>query len=339
MTEAWREEIRHWASDAAQSFANQPGIVGVVIGGSIARGQEWRHSDLELGVLVEARRPDLPYFNIFRGRGVEAIQLVRSELETQIAQVAQGNLAPLEHWPIQLYACRVISDPSGALRRFKTVFDANLFLPQIVAGKLATSQEKINEHLSQARALLTLNRPRQAVTLARVAMNEAILGLHWAHNTLPRSQSRTDSRLHQLCRRHDRMAFYALYREVFGLANLRKAIKIHWPRVKQAALEIPRLWGGDSARDFFDFAVDGNFQWRQNAGILTVYRLYIPILGGAEKGIGEKLDDPAWAGANQEMLQFLGLAEIDAQAAAHLIACVETAQTIIRQDASASAAR
>lgn len=319
MTQAWRTELRAWARNCAVDFQRRDGIVGTAVGGSLARGQEWRHSDLELGVLVEERDPSLPYFNIFQGRGVEAIQLVRRELEEQVSRVEQGDLTPLQNWPIQLWTCRVISDPTGLLGRFKKQFDAHLFSPEVIKNKIAGQQKKIDHLLGEARGLLAENKPVTALVRARLAMNEAILAVHWAHNTLPRSQNRTDSRLHLLCRRQNILPFYALYRDVFSLADTTKAIKTYWPRVKEQALEITRLWGGDSARDFFIFAVDSNFAWRQNAGILTVYRLYIPILGAPEKGIAPKLDDPAWASQNQDMLRFLGLGQADRATVAELI--------------------
>jgi hypothetical protein len=325
MTETWRSELRAWAYDCAANFQRQPGILGVVIGGSIARGQEWQHSDLEMGILVEQFDPARPYFNIIGGRGVEAIQLVRPSLEEQVCRAERGDLSPVSEWPIQLYTCRIVSDPTGLLTRFQKQFDAGLFQPEIVAQKIALSRQHIEQHLGEARRLLAEQKPRAALAMAREAMNESILAVHWAHGVLPRSQNRTDSRLHRLCRQNDILPFYELYREVFALANLTDAIKTRWPRVKDAVLEITRLWG-DSARDFFNFAVDGNFQWRQNAGILTVYRLYVPIIGMAGpnpatsgQGIFTKLDDPEWASQNPDLLVFLGLDQADQAAVTALV--------------------
>lgn len=319
MVQEWRTEIRQWAAETAAGFARRPGVLGVVLGGSLARGQEWRHSDLELGILVEERDPNLPYFNIARERGVEAIQLVRRDLEEQVQLVEQGDLAPVQNWPIQLWAGRIVSDPSGLLARFQKQFHVHLFAPEVVRGKVAAARKKVEIHLVEARQLLSDGKPRLALAHTRLAMNEAILGVHWAHDTLPRSQNRTDSRLRQLCRRHGLMPFYDLYREVFALDDAEKAIKVSWPQVRQPVLEITRLWGGDSARDFFLFAVDSDFRWRQNAGILTVYRLYIPIIGGAEQGISSRLDDPQWTLQNYTLLHFLGLAHANTELVAEII--------------------
>jgi predicted nucleotidyltransferase len=306
MGQAWRNELRAWANQCAVEFQNRSGVLGVAIGGSLARGQEWHHSDLELGILVEEKDPNIPYFNVIGERGVEAIQLVRRELEEQVNQVDKSDLSPMIKWPIQLWKCRIVYDPSGILGRFQKQFDAGLFTPQVINEKITALREIIQHNLEAARGLLAQNKPVAALAQTRLAMNEAILAVHWAHRELPRSQNRTDSRLRLLCRKYDLLPFYMLYRDVFNLSDTAEVIKTAWPKVKDQVLEITRLWGGDSARDFFIKAVDSNFAWRQNAGILTVYRLYIPILGSPEQGITAKLDDSQWAGKNKDMMRFLG---------------------------------
>jgi hypothetical protein len=169
MVQAWRNELRAWADQCAAEYQNKDGVLGVAIGGSLARGQEWRHSDL----------------------------------------VEKGDLPFILKWPIQLWQCRIISDPTGNLFRFKLLLDALLFSPEVVK------------------------------------------------------------------------------------------------------LKITYLWCGDPARDSIIYAVDSNFTWRQNAGILTVYRLYIPIIGSPELAIIDRLDDPAWAEQNTSLMCFLGLSSTD----------------------------
>lgn len=64
--------------------------------------------------------------------------------------------------------------------------------------------------------------------------------------------------------------------------------------------EALRAWGSQCADAFV-----------RREGILTVYRLYIPILspmfGGAGQGIFGQLDNPQWAAENPDLLRFLGL--------------------------------
>jgi hypothetical protein len=289
----------------------KPGILGVMIGGSLARGQEWRHSDLELGLLLAARDPALPYFNVLAGRGMEVIQLVQPDLASQVAQVQAGDMAPLLGWPIQLWRGRIVHDPTGLLARFKRQFDALLFQDAVLECKVAGHRARLDQALHESQDLLAAGRPAAALVRLRYAMNEAILAFHWAHRELPRSQNRTASRLRRLCRKTQALPFYDLYRQVFALHDAAPAIRAAWPQVREQVLELTRLWG-DSARDFFDYAVDSHFAWRQNAGILTVYRLYVPILGGAQAGLFPRLDDPAWRAHNPALLAFLGLSQVDA---------------------------
>lgn len=55
LSESWRTELHNWANQYTKELAEKSGVLGVVIGGSLARGQEWRHSDLEVGILVGER--------------------------------------------------------------------------------------------------------------------------------------------------------------------------------------------------------------------------------------------------------------------------------------------
>jgi len=300
------------------------------MGGSLARGQEWRHSDMEIGVLVDERDPQIPYFNINASRGVEVIQLERRELLEQMSLVDAGDLAPLRKWPIQLWKGRIVSDPSGVLGRFKRQFDAGLFSAEVISKRIEDQQAKITAALGEARALLAAQRPAAALVKLRGAMNDAILAFHWAHGELPRSQSRTDSRLHLICRKHSAPSFYALYREIYNLEGANRVIRTAWPTIREQVLEITRMWG-DSARDFFDYAVDSHFAWRQNAGILTVYRLYVPVIGGEERGLINKLDDPGWAKDNSLLADFLGLDNVKQEQVAAWVGQLElTAESISR---------
>jgi predicted nucleotidyltransferase len=305
MRDIWRTELIQWAQQYAERMAKREGILGVVIGGSLARGKEWRHSDLELGILVESRDASLAYFNVDDGRGVELIQVVRSDLEMQMGQVESGDAGAMLKWPIQLWQCKIIYDPTGLLARFKGLIDSKLFDPNVLETKLTDLHARIETLLGEARVHLSENRPAAALVKTRLAVNEAILALHWHFRELPRSQNRTDSRLRQLCSRHAAMPFYGMYRDVFRLSETGRVIRSKWPRVKTEVLEITRLWG-DSARDFFIYAVDSDFAWRQRAGILTVYRLYIPIIGAEGQRLVEKLDDGMWADQHRDLMAFLG---------------------------------
>ena len=327
MTEEWRLEIREWAQRVTHEFGQREGVVGVMIGGSIARGQEWPHSDLEMGLLVDDRIASIPYFNVIEGRGVEAIQVVRPKLEEQFQQIENGDLSPVAQWPIQLWFGNIVNDPTGVFTKFKEYFYDNLFSEPVVQMKLAIEKEKISETLKDAVDYLEHGQPLAALTRTRYAMNEAILALHWHYHELPRSQNRTDSRLKALCEKYDNPVFYQLYRDVFSLDQTENVIQNVLPDVQDDVLKVTRLWG-DSAHDFFKYAVDSNFEWGQNGGILTVYRLYVPIIGG-DQSLLTKMDDPQWAKENQGILTFLGLKDVESETVEDLITqLINTVQKI-----------
>ncbi len=320
--EPWRIDLHSWANQYASELASKAGILGVVIGGSLARGQEWHHSDLEIGILVEQKNEALPYFNVDAGRGVEIIQLARAQLQEQIKTLTAGDMTPVETWPIQLWKCRIVHDPSGILAQFKQDFDANLFTDNVIKKRIKNLSFGIKEKLAKASQRLAEHKPASALVDVRSAMNDLILAFHWAYKELPRSQSRTDSRLFKLCQKHSIMPLYELYQDVFSLANTSYVIETLWPSVKPRVLEITRLWG-DSAREFFIHAVDSNFSWGEDAGILTVYRLYVPIIGGENQALQNHLDDQAWAKENTDLLAFLGLADTKSENVASFMRRIE----------------
>jgi len=308
--ESWRTELQNWANQYTKELAEKSGVLGVVIGGSLARGQEWRHSDLEVGILVEERDESLPYFNVNAGRGVEIIQLILSQIEEQIKQVEAEDTTPVANWPIQLWKCRIVYDPRGILEQFKRQFDTLLFTNEVIEKRVEYLRLKIKDSLAGANQLLAQGKPVASLVEVRHAMNNVILAFHWKFGELPRSQNRTDSRFLALCQKHSFMPLYILYRDVFALANTTDVIENIWPKIKSRVLEITRLWG-DSAREFFIHAVDSEFKWGEDAGILTVYRLYIPTIGGVNQSLQQYLDDPNWTKQNKDLVEFLGLADIE----------------------------
>lgn len=317
--------IERWALRYLARLSDN-GRRGVLLGGSIARGQQWRHSDLEAGLLVNAPDSTLSYFNVDDGRGVEIIQLITPDLAQQLDAVDAGDLSPVAKWPIQMYRARIISDPTGLLARFTSRFDTHLFSPPVVQLKLAHHAAKAAEVLARARALLAAGRPRAALCEIRIAMNEAVLALHWALGELPRSHNRVDSRLRDLTARHHRPEFYTLYRDVFELDTADTVIARDWPLVKEQVMQIASGW---RAREFFETAVDGTFAWGENGGIISIHRLFIPLIGRSTPGFFESLDQPPWAAANPALLRFLGLTSADEQSVTRLAERIGQAMTQI----------
>jgi PAS domain-containing protein len=226
-----------------------------------------------------------------------------------------------------MYKARVISDPTGLLARFVARFDRHLFSPPVVRMKLAHHVTKAAQALDKARALVATDRTRGALCEVRSAMNEAVLALHWSLGELPRSHNRVDARLRDLTTRHGLPEFYALYRDAFELDTADEAIRRDWPVVKERVLQVAAAW---RARAFFETAVDGTFSWGENGGIISIYRLFIPIVGRPDAGIFDSLDEPGWAAANPELLRFLGLASADVKTVSQLAGRIDHALTAIK---------
>ncbi|MGO4371979.1 hypothetical protein AB4Z21_14540 [Paenibacillus sp. MCAF20] len=49
----WRQRIYDTAAEIAESLEADPRVVSIAIGGSSGRRQVWKHSDLELCLIVE----------------------------------------------------------------------------------------------------------------------------------------------------------------------------------------------------------------------------------------------------------------------------------------------
>jgi hypothetical protein len=301
----WRAELHAWADNVLQSFVLRDDVHGVALGGSLARGTEWKHSDIEMAILVEQRLPEFGYFNIFDGRGVEVFQFVEAEMRDWLAKAEQDPLAVVG-WPIQMYKCRVVSDPTELLTRFKATFDALLFQPAVVQAKRDRELAAFDRELAVAQADLEGGKPLTALAQLRFAFNELILAFYWQHCILPRSQNRTGSRLRIHCRRLGRMDFYDLFIDVYDL-------HMSAPRARQLLAACRRevddiVSGfGPQAADFFRDAVDGEFRWGETKGILTVHRLYIPWALRRFKQQEGAFDDPAWRTAHAALTEFVGL--------------------------------
>lgn len=304
---AWKADLEDWALGYCARMMASDGHAGVILGGSIARGQQWEHSDLELGYLRSADTAPIDYFATDSGRGVERIPLTREDLERDLPLVEGGDPLPVASWPIQLFQGRVLHDPSGLLGRFMTQFDRLLFSREVVQAKIATHLAAYRATAELARQALDAGKPRVALIRLRWAMNELILVQYWTRGELPRSQNRTDSRLRDLAERHGIPEFYRLYRDVYDLDSASSAIANDWPVIRDEVLGIAATWIG-GARDFFDQAVDSNFAWGEDGGIIGVYRIYIPIIGG-DDGLFATLDDAEWAAAHPELIRFLGLTD------------------------------
>jgi hypothetical protein len=322
---SWRTDLHRFADDLLQSFAARADVRGVALGGSLARGMEWQHSDIEMAILVEQRLTDLGYFAVREGRGVEIIQLAADTLAQQIERARTDPLAVLD-WPIQMYQCKVTHDPSGLLAQFKLTFDRTLFLPEVVQAKMQRALEAFDREAAVVQADLDAGRPLTALAQLRSAFNQLILAFYWRHNILPRSQNRTAALLRAHCRRLDAPDFYALYCDVYGFDLTAAQARRLLAACRAEVSAIVSGFGG-AAADFFYHAVDGEFRWRQTNGILAVYRLYVPLCLRRFQGQVGVFDDPAWRAERRDLCRFVGLDRPAAAATAERLARAQAVRT------------
>jgi predicted nucleotidyltransferase len=314
----WRTELHRFADDVLRSFAEREDVHGVALGGSLARGLEWKHSDVELAILVDRRLDEFGHFAVREGRGFEIFQFVEAELRGQIDRAQTDPTAVLD-WPIQIYQCRVIADPSGLLGQFKEAFDRQLFSAEVISAKVARSLEGFDREFATAQADLAASKPLTALAQLRAAFNHLILAFYWRHEILPRSQNRTEALLRMHCRRLGKMDFYALFHDVYDLDLTAAQARGLLASCRAEVNDIVAGFG-PAAADFFYHAVDGEFRWGQTKGILTVYRLYVPwCLRRVQKQEGV-FDSSAWREAHADLCRFVGLDRPDAAVTTELLA-------------------
>jgi hypothetical protein len=301
----WKRQLHQFAGSVCKRLRQRPDVAGIAIGGSLARGVEWRHSDVEIGIVVRDRIADLGHFNVIDGRGVEVFQFVQAEWQEQL-WLAHADPSVVAKWPIQMYQCRIIRDAAGIFSSFKEQFDATLFQPAIVAAHRNAELAQFDEWFARGQVELQSGFPVSALVSLRIAFNSLILAYYWHHGILPRSQNRTDALLRAHCRRLGHPDFYHLFRDVYALrVSARRARMLIEPCRADIDAAVA-VWGVE-APAFFRYAVDGNFEWGIAGSILTVHRLCVPLYVRTVQGQEHIFDDASWSGHHAALCTFLGL--------------------------------
>jgi len=278
-----------------------------------------------MAILVERRLEECGYFCVRDGRGVEVFQFIAEDLRGRIDKAQTDPLAVLD-WPIQMYQCQVFDDPSGLLTQFKASFDRCLFHPEVVAAKAQRALAAFDNELAIAQADHDAGKPLTALAQLRSAFNHLILAFYWLHGILPRSQNRTESLLRENCRRLGELEFYRLFCDVYDFNLTAPQARRLLAACRTEVNDIVSGFGA-AAADFFYHAVDGEFRWGQTKGILTVYRLYVPLCLRRFKHQEGVFDDPDWRRAHRDLCAFLGLNRPDRAHTADLLSRVRLARS------------
>jgi hypothetical protein len=321
----WKRQLHQFANTLCTQLRQRPEVMGIVIGGSLARGMEWRHSDVEIGIVVGERVPDVGHFNVVDGRGFEVFQLVLADWIPQL-ELARADPTVVARWPLQLYHCRIVFDVSGVLRQFKEIFDATLFQPAVVAAEIDLALAQFDSIFESGRRDLLAGYPLTALASLREAFNSLILACYWQHGMLPRSQTRTDALLRAHCRRLGKTDFYRLFQRVYALGESATCARSLIEACRGDMEHAADAWG-PGTREFFRYAVDGNFDWGIHRSVLTVHRLCVPMTVRMVKGQERIFDDPAWREEHRALCAFLALTSAETESVQSLFGLVGEART------------
>ena len=273
----WKSRIHKTANSISKKFANDPEVVGVAIGGSVGKNMVWKHSDLELCIVVEKYIERYGYFNFIDGMGVEIIQIMKEDVEEYIRENDENNMLTLK-FPIQIYRCKVIYDPENIVGKFKDIYDSSLFSEQIVDKKMNEALETVDKCIKLAKGNLAKGNIYTVTGLCRMGINDMLLANYWKYHILPRSQNRT---VYLLKKNSEKIGSYDLYNafvEIFNFKGRSMAdMKERFFEAKEEIYNVTKAWG-EGARNFLDKAVDGQLEWGYPKSILYVHKWCVHIL-------------------------------------------------------------
>lgn len=325
----WKTKIYRTASDIADQFSKDARIHGVAIGGSIGRGETWKHSDLELCILVEDYIDEFQYFNFIQEMGVEIIQLKKDHIVKFIETDRIEDLNILDI-PIQIYKCKINYDPLGLLHHFKRKYDSLLFHESIRKMKADEALLHAGNRLTQAKEVVQTGHYKTALAHLRIGLNDLLLGTYWKNGILPRSQSRAIYLLknNSTILGHDKL--YHAFLQIYCLSNYTEAeMKNRFLKAREDILKLAEENWGTNSSEFLSKAVDSNFEWGHAQSVVYVYKWCVHLLHGKyleNKDNYEKLSSIPL----QELNAFLDMYDIDLEQVNVMIQLYEEAFHVCR---------
>ena len=272
----WKTEIYKNAYAIAGEFIDNPDVVAVAIGGSIAKGTVWKHSDVELCLIVKRTISKFQYFNFIKGMGVEVIQILEEQIMEFLKSFDKPDISILQ-FPIQIYQCKIIYDPTKVLAEFKNVYDNCLFHPTIKKLKEEEALNHVDKRISISKELLEGAKYKTALAHMRIGMNDLLLAYYWHYNILPRSQNRTVYLLKQNSKIIGHYELYNAFVDVFCLSKSTSVLKNRLLMAKRDIANISEVFGSNT-KMFLENAVDGNLEWGYPKSIIYVYKFFTHLL-------------------------------------------------------------
>jgi len=289
----WKTKLYDTARKIAEPFKHDARVLGIAFGGSLGRGVAWKHSDLELCLLVDEIIEEYEHFNVIEGMGVEIFQFPRRQMERFLDQYVEPGPSVLE-FRIQIYGCKIVYDPTGLLARFKETFDRSLFHDNVTRLKAGESLRRADERLDKAKQLAERGHIRTALAQLRIGLNDLILATYWQHRMLPRSQNRTEYFLRQNRGRFGHDHLYQAFIRTFGLDQPLSRMNLNFHEAKPDIHALADSSWGSSMSQFLQEAVDGNLEWGHEKSILYVNKYCVHVMQclgpGAEENVYDKED-------------------------------------------------
>lgn len=322
----WKAKLYGTANKIAARFVDDPHILGIAFGGSIGRGVAWKHSDLELCLLVEERIEEFQHFNVIENMGVEIFQFTKPRIEQFLAGFKEPDASVLE-FRIQIYGCKIVYDPTGLLGRFKEIFDRSLFHETVTRLKSAEALRQADARLERAKELLGQGRFRTAAAHLRIGLNDLVLATYWRHRMLPRSQNRTEYFLKKHIGVFGQDHLYKAFIRIFcldrPLAEMKERLFLAREEIHLLA---ETLWGSQSPQ-FLQQAVDGNLEWGYEKSILYVYKYCVHRMQCQGLQEDDVYDRESYREGFGRLYRFLDLEEMGQQEVQDMVRLFEKART------------
>lgn len=326
----WKSKIYNTAVEIAKQFIGTPKVVAVAIGGSIGRGATWKHSDLELCLVVEERLESFPYFNYMNDMGVEIIQIPLSRMNNFIDQFQPPDRGMLK-FPIQIYQCKIIHDPEKVLSKFKAIYDKYLMHESVTARYKERHLTAADNRFSIAKEAVSAGYFRTGLGHMRLAVNDLLLAYYWHHHIFPRSQNRTVHFLNKNCKviGHDKL--YQAFKLLYCLNEPLARMKASLLRAQDELYDLTEKMWGTGAPDFLHKAVDSQLAWGYPKSSIFVYKWCVHLLQCGEQVI-DIYDQDSYRKESPHLYQFLDMEGMTAEKVGHMIVSYEEARSLLSSD-------
>ncbi|WP_028548853.1 hypothetical protein [Paenibacillus sp. UNC451MF] len=329
----WKRRMVETAYRIAEPFCNNPDIVGVALGGSIGRGQMWKHSDLELCIVVESRLEEFQHFNYLDNMGVEIIQITKSRMKEFTEQFDEPDQSLLG-FPIQIYKCKVIHDPEHILRPFKKLYDQYLFHENITQFKEEEALKQADTKLLKAKEHIAIGNYKTAAAHLRIGLNFLLLAYYWHHHIFPRSQNRTVYFLRKNSRIIGHTKLYDAFIRAFCLDQPGNRLKEGLWSAQPDIFKLSGASWGSNSSVFLKNAVDGNLEWGHNQSIVYVYKYCVHRMHGHDSHPEDLYDQPEFAEQFPELHHFLDMDTMTLEDVKDWISMFEESRGALRPDSS-----